>query len=50
MKKPVYLFVFLFITTCSLLSQTGNTLSSEELKKGWVLLFDDKSDSSIWHR
>jgi len=43
MKKISYLLIFILLTPTFIFSQTDNTLTSKERKKGWVLLFDGVS-------
>jgi len=43
MKKIIYLFVLLMCVLFSANSQSHNTLTSKEIKNGWVLLFDGTS-------
>lgn len=43
MKKIIYLVVLFLLIVANLYSQTPNTLTSKEIKNGWVLLFDGTS-------
>ena len=43
MKKIIYLVVLFLLAVSNLYSQTPNTLTSKEIKNGWVLLFDGTS-------
>lgn len=40
MKKIIYLLVLFLPVAANVYSQTPNTLTSKEIKNGWVLLFD----------
>jgi hypothetical protein len=40
MKIISYLLIFILLTPTFIFSQTDNTLTSKEKKKGWALLFD----------
>jgi hypothetical protein len=40
MKIISYLLIFILLTPTFIFSQTDNTLTSKEKKKGWTLLFD----------
>ena len=43
MKKTIYLFVLLLVIVPTIYSQAPNTLTSKEIKNGWILLFDGAS-------
>jgi hypothetical protein len=43
MRNLIYLSITFFFITTVIFSQTDNTLSSKEVKAGWILLFDGVS-------
>lgn len=45
MKKNICLFTFLVLTPIFIFSQTANSLTPKEKKKGWILLFNGVSTS-----
>jgi hypothetical protein len=45
MKKSGYLFALLLFLVPPVHSQAPNTLTSKEIKNGWILLFDGRSTS-----